>query len=126
VRALRENRYEVEIVTALNDAERSISEASHDLLILDVMIPTKSFDEMERYGPDETDLGNKSGLIFYRRMRKKLGDALPKVLVVTVRLDQGIMREFIEDGLPRERFVTKYEVRDTHDFLRKVQSALEE
>jgi hypothetical protein len=58
-------------------------------------------------------------------MKERFGGGLPPVLVMTVRLDQEILDEFVEGGLHREGFSTKFAIRDVTKFLTKVDNLLE-
>lgn len=122
VSALKKRGDEVEVVTTVTGAEELLASKNYDLLILDVMIPTRDADEDEAYPPNETDEGHKTGLVFYKRMKERFGDNLPPVLVMTVRLDLQIREEFIEANLDNEHFSTKYAVRDVTRFLDKIES----
>jgi CheY-like chemotaxis protein len=116
--------YEVAIVTTVSDAENVVKDGSYDLVILDVMIPMTEKDE-EAYSPTLTDFGYKTGLVFYNRNRDLLLARSLPVMVLTVRLDQGVVDEFVEAGLPRQCFATKYELRDVESFLGKIRSSIE-
>lgn len=118
--------YEVELVTTVREAEELLSLDKHkyDLIILDVMIPAQDKEEEIQYPSSETDRGHQTGLVFFRRMKDKFGDALPPVLVMTVRLDQDIQDEFLKAGLSQEHFSTKFQLRDAGRFLNKVESIL--
>jgi CheY-like chemotaxis protein len=126
VNALRAKDFEVSEVASLSHAERLLEQAQDpfDLIIIDVMVPTQDDDELKDYPVLETDFGHKSGLVFYNRMKHKLGAKLPPVAVTTVRLDQGIRDEFVKSGLKAEHVLTKYNLRDAGDFLNKIRSIL--
>jgi len=125
VEALQDESYSVSVVESLTEAEKSLRQAQFDLMIIDVMIPTLSSDEETRYQPDETDLGYKTGLIFYKNNQAALQNAGTRVMVMTVRLDKAIMDEFIKAGLPSNSFATKYEMSEPTNFLDKVHKTLE-
>lgn len=120
VDALQYHGYKVTITTSLLAAEELVEFYGYDLLILDVMIPTKSPEEEKVYETDETDYNLKSGLVFYKRMREMLNSTNTQVLVMTVKLDQDIVDEFLNAGLPQECFTTKMRVRTIDDFVNKV------
>lgn len=124
VKALRMKDYEVADVAVVSKAEHLLEQFPFDLIILDVMVPTQTVDESRNYSFTETDKGHKTGLVFYKRIRDKMGDKLPTVLVMTVRLDQEIKKEFIKSGLKEENFNTKYSLRDVSKFLKKIQSII--
>jgi len=123
---LAEEGFEVTLATSVSEAEACIETRRYDLLIIDVMIPTKSETEERLYPPDRTDKGFKTGLVFYRRMKSRLDSLGSDVLVLTVRLDQDILSEFLEAGLPRECFATKFQLREAEAFRRKVKAVLGE
>ena len=122
--ALKDEGHEVEVVENVTDAEHSLKNARYDLMIVDVMIPTKSELEETRYKPEETDLGYKTGLLFYIKLREVLESAGTRIMVMTVRLDKAIMDEFIKAGLRPESYATKYEMSDPTEFLAKIESVL--
>jgi CheY-like chemotaxis protein len=122
-KALESAGHHVDVVASLSQAEKLL-EKEYDLIIIDVMVPTQNDDEVELYPFLETDFGHKTGLVFYKRTREKLGDKLPKVAVMTVRLDQDIKDEFVKSGLNNDNFLTKYSVREVPDFLKKIESIL--
>ncbi len=121
---LRAEGYTVVQALSLTDGEQEIKKHQYDLLILDVMM-NESAEEEASYPPAETDFGKKAGLLFYRRFAGLLARRGTKLLVLTVRVDPGIRREFLDAGLPAGCFVTKAEVRDTAVFLSKVGETLE-
>ena len=123
---LKESGFEVTIVTTVTAAERLVENKRYDLLLLDVMIPTKSEAEEKLYPPEITDAGLKTGLIFYRRVKGKLDEQHTPVLVMTVRLDSGILDEFIDAGLRPENFCTKMSLRERPVFIEKVREVLAE
>lgn len=120
VNALKSKDYDVTQVASLSQAEALVGHQTFDLVIIDVMVPTQDDAELADYPDLETDYGHKTGLLFYNRIKQTLGSNLPPVAVTSVRLDQEIINEFVESGLKAENFLTKYSVRDTSDFLKKV------
>jgi CheY-like chemotaxis protein len=124
VNALKERGYVVNLVASLTGAENLLDDQSFDLIIVDVMVPTQTEDEALNYPYNMTDFGHKSGLVFYNRIKKKLGNKLPTVAVMTVRLDQNIRDEFIQSGLAQSNFITKYSVREVPRFIEKIESML--
>jgi CheY-like chemotaxis protein len=125
VNALKAKNYEVDYVASLSRAEGLLLDKSFDLIIIDVMVPTQNDSELRDYPDAETDYGHKTGLVFFNRIKRKLGKGLPPVLIMTVRLDQEIRDEFVNSGLKAESFLTKYDVRDVGDFMKKVNRILE-
>ncbi len=94
------------------------------MIIIDVMIPTVSDVEEERYRPEETEYGHKTGLVFYKRMKQMFAERDIEVIVLTVRLDRSIASQFQEAGLPASRFLTKMELRETPLFVLKIKTIL--
>ena len=126
VETLTDEGFQVTVASTITEAEKALRESRFDLMLLDVMIPTVSAEEEKAYLPQVTDLGNKTGLLFYRNYKELFRKAKTHVLVMTVRLDKPIMDEFIKAGLPSDRFATKYDLRDVGVFLEKVQFILGE
>jgi CheY-like chemotaxis protein len=125
VEALEDENYSVKTVESLTEAETYLQEAKFDLMIIDAMIPTLNSNEEMRYQPTETDLGYKTGLVFYQHNRDILQKAGTGVIVMTVRLDKAIKDEFIKAGLPGDAFATKYEMAEPVKFLNKVRNTIE-
>ncbi|MEN3330000.1 MAG: Response regulator receiver domain [Acidobacteriota bacterium] len=125
VASLEDENYSVTVVESLTDAEKSLQQERFDLMIVDVMIPTLNSGEETRYQPDETDLGYKTGLVFYQHNREILQKAGTRMMVMTVRLDKAIRDEFIKAGLPSDAFATKYQMSEPSNFLDKVRNTLE-
>lgn len=126
VEALEDEGYSVVVVESLTDAEQSLRDKKFDLLIVDIMIPTLSRKEETRYRPEDTDLGYKTGLVFYKQNKEALQKAGTRVMVMTVRLDKAIMDDFIKAGLPGSAFATKYEMAEPTNFLNKILATLED
>lgn len=116
--------YSVTVARTVNEAHAYLDGGHFDLLILDVMIPTKEADEEEVYPPSVTDYGHKTGLVFYRRNRERLNAANTAVLIMTVRLDENVKNEFLESELPAGNFATKFALRDVNVFLEKIRSII--
>jgi CheY-like chemotaxis protein len=128
VKAMRELGYKVELATSVPEAESLVQSSSehskpYDLLILDVMIPTKTALEERMYPPDKTDHGFKAGLLFYERNKEKLKNAGTHVLVLTLRIDRDIYQEFVKAGLPEGCFATKFALRDVPVFTQWIKEA---
>lgn len=126
VEALTEAGYHPTVVTTVSAAEQKLRADKYDLLLLDVMIPTKSESEEHTYSPEKTDSGLKTGLIFYQQMKEMLDQSSTSVLVMTVRLDSGIYEEFKKSGLDPENFCTKMSLRQTPVFIKKIKLVLKE
>jgi CheY-like chemotaxis protein len=123
VEIMRDSGIEVGLASTITQAEEQLK-SEYDLLILDVMIPTKTEREEEVYHPEETESGRKTGLVFYKRMKQSLEQRGCKLLVLTVRLDEGILREFLAAGLPRGSYETKMTLREAPIFLERVKGIL--
>ena len=123
VMSLREHSYAVTLARDVVSAERLLSSATFDLLILDEMIPVD--DDVEGYEKYATGIGQETGLLFLRRMRETIKQKAVKVVVITV-LEEGLLpvQEFEELGLQRERLISKSEVADTRKFLARLQEIL--
>lgn len=121
-RLLTENGYDVEAVESAIEAERALADREHDLVMIDVMVPTLNAEEELTYSPEETDAGYKTGLVFWKRNKEFLTSRGIPVLVCTVRLDEEIRDEFMAAGLHDENFATKYDLASPKYFLDKVRS----
>lgn len=121
-RVLTENGYDVEAVESAVEAERALASGEHDLVMVDVMVPTQNAQEELTYSPEETDAGYKTGLVFWKRNKDFLTSRGIPVLVCTVRLDEEIRNEFMQAGLQDENFATKYDLASPKYFLEKVRS----
>jgi CheY-like chemotaxis protein len=121
---LEEKGYSVTVVETPTEAEQKLKQTTYDLIIIDVMVPTKTAQEEENYRPEETERGYKTGLVFYRKHRYLFSGNGTRVLVLTVRLDKTIQEEFSKAALPPEWFSTKYELQDVNDLYEKVESIL--
>lgn len=89
-------RYESSVDAGLKCLEENAHEI--ELLILDLMMPYgQAFDK------DETEKGLRTGIVFYKRVRKT-NDRLP-VMILTNNVDEGIRRLFEQD--PHCRFFRK-------------------
>jgi CheY-like chemotaxis protein len=123
VEILRESGFEVNPVPTITQAEDQLK-GDYDLLILDIMIPTKTEQEEQVYRPERTEAGRKTGLAFYTRMKQALEEKGCRLLVLTVRLDESIFEEFLAAGLPRECYDTKMTLREAPIFLERVKDIL--
>jgi CheY-like chemotaxis protein len=122
VNNLRKRADNVDAVASLSEAEDLLERNNYDLVIVDVMVPTQNEREISDYPSGESDFGHQTGLMFYNRIKRRFGPNLPKVLVMTVRLDQDIKDLFVKSGLKQENFLTKYSVREIPRFLEKIDS----
>src|SRR6185369_15035515 len=122
--ALEEADYCVTLVRTVGEAGRRMHENPYDLVILDVMVPTKSEEEEKVYPPSDTDSGTKTGLVFYRRFRQEFNARQTRVFVFTVILDEGVKKEFLAAGLPLTNFATKLALREEADFLERIRTIM--
>jgi len=120
VTELREAGHTVTTVGTLADADRELSANQFDLLILDVMIPTRSADEERLYPPTETDRGTSTGLLYYNKWKAHLHTAGTKIFILTVRLDKNIRAAFIDAGVPKWAVARKLDLRTVDDFTCKI------
>src|SRR5215213_5948959 len=95
----------------VTEAERLMQSNAYDLIILDVMIPVTRAEESSAYLPEQTDNTHKTGLVFYRKHAARLAQAGTRIVVLTVRIDDAIRREFAAAGLPVNAFRSKLELR---------------
>ena len=125
VHELQRRGHAVQVVKRIAECEdllnAAFNGARYDMLILDVMIPTKDAAEEERYDPVSTDRGNITGLAFWKQWRQRLAEMSTKVLVLTVRLDRTIKQQFLAAALPIESFATKLQLREVSDFVKRVE-----
>jgi CheY-like chemotaxis protein len=114
------------VVTTITEAEQELGEdPKYDVLILDVMIPTKSEAEEQLYPPQATNSGLKTGLVFYERLKERLKQRGTQVIVMTARLDKGIQEEFVRAGLSERFYCTKMSLREAPIFIAKIREVLE-
>ena len=125
VEEIRDAGYEVDVAGNVSSGSELLRTGGYALVILDVMIPTRSEDEEREYSAEETDLGYRTGLVFYRRHREFLLQQRIPVLVLTVRLDSSIRKEFAAAGLPSDCFATKYALSDPVALAAKMQSMID-
>jgi DNA-binding response OmpR family regulator len=118
VDALTERGHRVFVAGTLSEAEDALCGTSPDIVVIDVMIPTFSEEEEQLYDPILTDVGFKSGKVFYERMRQRLDETRSRVLMLTAREDAEIMKELADVGLSDEQIATKSDLRRVSDFLK--------
>ena len=109
--------FEVDIAKTVTEAGQLLQQHIYSLVILDMMIPIKNEEEESIYSLDSTKGYYETGLIFYINHKAMLRNRLTKVLFLTVRLDDEILRHVIDQGVPRHAFATKLTLRDTSLFL---------
>lgn len=124
VAAIKQMGHEVTVVTTVTKAELAIKSNRYDLLILDVMVPTKTEEEEIAYPPELTKGGTQTGLVFYQRMKELIVAADTRVLAMTLRLDEKIKDAFIAEGLPADSFATRLTLRDVSVFSEKLLALL--
>ena len=122
--ALQMQGYVVTVVPTVSEGAALLATNEYALVIIDVMIPVTEDEEATDYPPDATDETHKTGLVFYGRYRDELARRGIPLMVMTVRIDQGIQDEFVRAGLPANMFVRKFEVRDSDAFVDKIRSVL--
>lgn len=121
---LRAGGYEVSKCRTVSEAEKALRETVYDLLILDVMIPITPAEEKD-YPYEETEDTLNTGLLFFKRMKGELDARRTEVLVMTVRIDRRIGVAFHEAGLSPDRFVTRFDMRDSTVLLDRVHEIIE-
>lgn len=120
IRRLEARGFDLEVAVTVTEAQQALEERNFDLLILDVMVPTRSQEEEEIFKPGDTELGAKTGLHFYKKLKSKLDGSGTKVLVWTARIDRETMNGFRESGLPADCYETKLSLRRVADFEAKI------
>ena len=124
VMVLEDHSYKTTAVTSVSKAQELLESNLYDLFILDVMVPTISADEEKLYPPEVTRLGQDTGILFYKLMKKRLEETGTPILIMTVRLGVGIKNSFIDAGLPSDCFATKLSLRRIPDFLNRIETIL--
>lgn len=122
--ALKTNGYDVTVVPTVSEGAALVTATKYSLVIVDIMIPVTEEEEATDYPPSMTDETHKTGLVFYKRYRDMLAQRGIPLIVMTVRVDQGIADEFAKAGFPAGAFVRKFEVRDSDVFLEKIRAVL--
>jgi CheY-like chemotaxis protein len=122
---LRAEGYDVKEARFVSAAEALLQKERFNLIILDTMIPVLPSEEAD-YPPEETNSTHNTGLIFFKRWKDYLGQAETPILVMTVRVDEEIARQFKDMGLQASHFFTKHELRRWPDFLQQVKNHLAE
>lgn len=124
VTLLANEGYDVTVVTSLSEAENVLTTNRYDLLILDMMVPTKTDEEERVYDPGLTDAGLKSGVLFYQRMKARLDATGTAVFVLTIGLNSRAVEDFVEAGLPRAHFGSKMNLREASVLLAAIKPIL--
>ena len=126
VERLKKAGYKPVRAYTVSDAERLLKENDKwDLVIIDPMMNISEEEEKD-YPPSRTDGGLKVGVIFYERNRQRIQEIGAKAVVLTMRYDDEIIREFEGLGIPVEMIKYKMDVSDTADFLEWVKKMLGE
>ena len=123
VQLLAQAGIDVVVAERVAEAERLLDQGGFDLVILDVMMPIEEEDEARGYGA-EGEGGMETGLVLLGRMSRQIFACPKGLMVVTMRLEDGIRDKFIAAGVPPSRFFTKYQLRDAREFRDKVLEAL--
>lgn len=118
--ALGEHEFQVVVARTVSEAETQLKSDMFAAVILDVMIPVTDVELNEGYGPEATDESHQTGLVFYRRVRSILEERRIPTLILTVRVDKGIMDAFIAEGIGSDRFATKMELREADVLVAKI------
>lgn len=115
--------YQVKQVRSLAEGAAELKRSKYDLVIIDLLMPQRE-EEQVAFPPEETDSGRKAGLCFYRKTRHTLDANQTPVLVFTIRDEKGLRQEFLDEGLPKDRYLTKREGADTGRFLTKIRKII--
>jgi len=123
VEAMTARDWDVILKRTHHEAEQTLRNDQHgfDLLIVDVMTPTKGVEQEKDYPPATTDKGLTAGLLFFSRNKDLLDSTQTPVLVFTQRTDQDVLKLFEEAGLPKGHFATKFALGRIDDFFRKIE-----
>ena len=121
---LREEGYEVARETTVTKAQAELErDPPPDLLILDIMIPIQN-GEQTQYPPKATDMGHKTGLVFYENNRERIEKNNIQVLVVTIRTDLVTFEACRDAGIPEKAFITKYDLATKLDLAERVREMI--
>jgi len=115
--------YRVDRAYTLSEAATLLFANKYSLVILDIMLSVKAEEEAE-YPPSQTEHGKKAGVVFLKKHIELLRAEGTKVLVFTIRSEDGLRDELARAGLEEDSFMTKAEGEDTAVFLKKVQSII--
>jgi CheY-like chemotaxis protein len=118
--ALNELEFQVVVARTVSEAEAQLKSATFAAVILDVMIPVTDSELSEGYGAEATDESHQTGLVFYRRVRSTLEERHIPTLILTVRVDKGIMNAFAAEGVRPDRFATKMELREADALVARI------
>jgi len=114
----------VDLAETVTEAEEMLAQYTYDLLILDVMIPVTESEERGAYPPELTEETHNTGLVFFKRHVGALNKVGTRIVILTVRIDDAIRRHFVSEGLDKDDFKTKLDMRYTPDFVTFVFNAL--
>lgn len=124
VQMLRRIGYQVESVDTLMKGEEALGERHYDLLLLDVMIPTRGIAEEARYPPEETKMGYEAGFAFFEKMRDRLHAAGTKVMLLSVR-PRADLEERMQRLDPKEvTYQGKIAMRDSRVLAKKIEELI--
>jgi CheY-like chemotaxis protein len=94
--ALRSAGYKVVLAPTITEAKAALTTFEFDLVVIDMMIPTVSEEELAEYSDIETDFGHNTGLLFGRWIKTHYTDV--PIVGCTVRLDSEIKNNFMRFG----------------------------
>lgn len=117
--ALKVDGHQVIMAPTVTAARTCLSKYAFDLVIVDMMIPTKTKKEELEFSPIETQHGTQTGLLLGRWIKTHY-PSLP-IIGFSVRLDEEIRKNFMRFGTD---FRTKYALRDVTVFLKYINRIL--
>lgn len=116
--------YSVTVAETVSKGEALVRSTDYALVILDVMIPVTSEDEVNGYSAEMINAGYSTGLTFYVRQRDCLAARDTPLLVLTSRIDENIAEKFKDAGLPGSQVVSKLAIREPASFLKVIRAAI--
>jgi len=122
VEELQDQGFSVTVVETALEAETCLDAETYDYVIVDVMVPTKTEAEETIYTREETKRGYNTGVVFWRRVGKKLLAQGIGVLIFTQRLDQSIRDELTNAGVPTQNFARKFQLSDPAAFVERLKN----
>jgi CheY-like chemotaxis protein len=120
VEELEDQGFSVSVIETAFEAEQRLIAERYDYVIIDVMVPTKTETEEMTYTREETKKGYNTGVVFWRRVGKKLFDQGVGVLIFTQRLDKSIRDELTKAGVPSQNFARKFQLSDPTAFVERL------
>ena len=125
VEELEDQGFSVIVAETAIEAEGRLKGEAFDYVIVDVMVPTKTVDEEVIYPKEETKRGYNTGVVFWRRVGKKIIEQGVGVLIMTQRLDQSIRDELTSAGVPGQNFARKFQLSDPATLVERLNSLRE-